>query len=657
MTLSSLLGIGTPSAPTLLLLLKATTILLVTVALAGALHKAAAGVRHLVWLVAIAAVLLLPALARWTPLDLPVLPATTTAASVTPPVRSDAILPVAATRGAESAPSATPVTPAAPFALPSLGTMLIGLWAAVALLLIARLIHGTLAVRRIVRAAQPLADDDWNDRLYDVADRLGIARAPRVVKSESIHVPFATGLLNATIVLPAECESWTPGQRDAVLIHELGHVRRRDLLGHTLGRVACAVYWFHPLVWTAARRLRDASERACDDLALRLGSRPSEYAEHLLQIVTAVGRPSVPSVALAMAQRKEFEGRMLAILDPALRREAPPRWQVASITGALMAMSLLVAAAAPAPAASATTPPAVANGSTKTVLQDPPQEPLPIAKPASQAAPEPAAAPDPRSPIVNVNPNVHVTTRTMGAAPDEFRDANPAALAKILRTDTSAQVRRVAAWGLHDHADLLVARTALVQAAESDADGEVRTMAVWALESSRDAKVTELLAHVLTRDTDAEAREMAAWALGQFAEPSSAGPLATQLAKEKSARTAATIAWAIGHVPMERAPSALTAMLTSESKQGRLMAAWALSNIADPTTMPAVRAAMQRPQESATVRALLRTALACDSTIEGLSELLKSADPGVRASAVAAMAGQRRIDPWPWPWPRPIPIP
>jgi beta-lactamase regulating signal transducer with metallopeptidase domain len=140
-------------------------------------------------------------------------------------------------------------------------------------------------------------------------------------------------------------------RRRAVLLHELAHVRRHDLIGHTLGRLALRRYWFHPLVWTAAKQLRSESERACDDLALACGARAADYAEHLLDIVTSVKRDSTPSVALAMARRKEFEGRMLAILDPDLRHSSPSRKQSAALIGSLALISIIVGAAAPSPRA------------------------------------------------------------------------------------------------------------------------------------------------------------------------------------------------------------------------------------------------------------------------------------------------------------------
>ena len=213
--------------------------------------------------------------------------------------------------------------------------LLFGIWLTVAILFAGWLTYGAMSVSRIIRRSRPLESQDWTNPLWEVADRLELEKAPRLVRSEDAKMPFACGLLHPTIVLPAECDSWTLDRRRAVLLHELAHVRRRDLVGHTIGRFACALYWFHPLVWTAAKRLRSESERACDDLALNCGARASDYAEHLLDIVTGVRHHATPAVALAMARRKEFEGRMLAILDPELRRGAPSRRQTVGLVGGL----------------------------------------------------------------------------------------------------------------------------------------------------------------------------------------------------------------------------------------------------------------------------------------------------------------------------------
>ena len=227
-------------------------------------------------------------------------------------------------------------------------TIIAVVWAAIALALVGWLAAGALAVRRIVDNARELTSPDWTMPLCEVADRLDLDTPPRLVLSDDIEMAFACGVLTPTIVLPANAESWSDDRRRAVLFHELAHVKRHDLLGHTLGRLACALYWFHPLVWTAAKNLRAESERACDDLVLSCGARPSEYAQHLLDMVTSVRKHGAPVMALPMARKKEFEGRMLAILDPAVRRASPGRMQSAAVIATVGILSLSVAAAAPA---------------------------------------------------------------------------------------------------------------------------------------------------------------------------------------------------------------------------------------------------------------------------------------------------------------------
>ena len=134
--------------------------------------------------------------------------------------------------------------------------------------------------------------------------------------SDQVEMAFAFDAFTPTIILPASAEEWSDDRRRAVLLHELAHIRRRDLIGHVIAGVACAVYWFNPFVWAAARRLRVESELASDDVVLESGVRPSDYAQHLLDLVTSVGQ-GAPTVALAMARPREFEGRLVAILDRA----------------------------------------------------------------------------------------------------------------------------------------------------------------------------------------------------------------------------------------------------------------------------------------------------------------------------------------------------
>src|SRR5512142_1593214 len=140
------------------------------------------------------------------------------------------------------------------------------------------IVAGELALRRIARQAEVAASPDWTRPLYEAADIMELAESPRLLLSADVQLPFTAGVLRPTIVLPRAAEAWDEDRRRVVLAHELAHVRRRDLVTHLLGRVACALYWFHPLVWLAARRARTEGERACDDLVLSTGARASAYA-------------------------------------------------------------------------------------------------------------------------------------------------------------------------------------------------------------------------------------------------------------------------------------------------------------------------------------------------------------------------------------------
>jgi bla regulator protein blaR1 len=112
-----------------------------------------------------------------------------------------------------------------------------------------------------------------------------LARPIRLFLSASALEPGIVGIFRPVMLLPAGIsERLTDVQLDAILMHELCHVRRRDNLAALIHMLVEAIFWFHPLVWWIGARLVDERERACDEEVLRLGSKPQDYAEGILKV-------------------------------------------------------------------------------------------------------------------------------------------------------------------------------------------------------------------------------------------------------------------------------------------------------------------------------------------------------------------------------------
>ncbi len=255
-----------------------------------------AALRHTMWACAIAAALLLAPL-RWS--------APQHVVTQTLPMVLTPTLTVAAGR------TESPL---------SLMWIAVAVWALGAVLVAFPLLTSWIELRRIVRGAREVRST-WP---------VPILTSPRV------SGPLVSGFLSPVIVLPDDASSWTASRRRAVLAHEIAHVRRRDPLTLALAHMATIVYWFHPLCWLAASRLRVESERACDDAALRIGLLPSDYAGHLLDLARAFN----PQPAISMASTSHLESRVKSILDPFVKRSSAARrnWLAAAlVTAGVMA--------------------------------------------------------------------------------------------------------------------------------------------------------------------------------------------------------------------------------------------------------------------------------------------------------------------------------
>jgi beta-lactamase regulating signal transducer with metallopeptidase domain len=230
---------------------------------------------------------------------------------------------------------------------PDIRTLLVTLWLVGVVTALLGLLRSLIRVRQLASSGTPVDDREWRHAAVVIAKRLGLRVTPDLVFSTAVATPMAGNFARPVVFLPTDAPHWDTDRRDVVLTHELTHLVRRDPLRILAARVACALYWFHPLMWIAARRSTADCELACDENVLALGVRPSTYARVLLDFANSP--TPVLSAALPIVHRHRLETRVMAILsnsDSAYQRAAGPR-RTFITTVVAVGMILMVAAIRP----------------------------------------------------------------------------------------------------------------------------------------------------------------------------------------------------------------------------------------------------------------------------------------------------------------------
>jgi len=654
-------------------LTKGTLIVLIAACLTRLLGRSPAAARHLVWSLSVGGLLLLPAMTQlpWR-LELTTLAAARDAFAPAPPAdpvvtermvlvaKNDhamrAVPSPASVNDASNLPSPQSPVPSPRSSVPSPralnpATILTLIWLAGIAWMAGRLLVGVANVRRIVRRSVP-ADDDWQELVDDARASIGAEADVRIVISAEAAMPFTSGLLRPVIVLPDSATDWTMDRRRSVLLHELAHVRRRDLVTNAVVQLACAVYWFHPLVRLAARHVRIEAERACDALVVAAGTRPSDYAGDLLEIARTMRSSATATVALAMARRSDFEGRLLAILSPDAGRNVLTATRAALVALSFVAPAAAIAAAVPAGPA---TPNAEVRNTNRVEAGDPSAASREAnVEPTSSVAGvvEPAPQEDRQAPAVTQKRDTAVP-----ALLSVLRDENAAvrlaavqslgnlsdpravdALVQALKTDTDPEVREAAAEALGE-IDSPRAVPGLIAALGSEKVGAVRAKIAWALGEIDDKRsgAVEALGAVV-RDPDAEVRRQAVWALGEL-EAATAVPMLIPALKDADTETRKQAAWALGEIQSKDAVEALTPVTKDADVEVRKQAVWALGNIEDKRALPALEAAVRDANVEVRRQAIESIGQLDDlhKAPPALITALKDEDEEVRKSAVEAL--------------------
>ena len=193
------------------------------------------------------------------------------------------------------------------------------LWLLPVGLLVAFSVVKALTIRQRLVRQRILADSETTECVRELARQLGIKKCPSVFQTQAAAQPFVWGWLRGSIYLPVGfAESCSDEQQKAVLTHELAHVARFDAGLNLLQIAAQILFFFHPLVWWANKRIREEREKCCDEIVIAgLGTKPQHYCEAIVEMLAreVQARQATPGLTTAGSTRK-IEDRINTLLTP-----------------------------------------------------------------------------------------------------------------------------------------------------------------------------------------------------------------------------------------------------------------------------------------------------------------------------------------------------
>ena len=336
------------------IVIKSTFIVALGLGVAFSLRSASAAIRHAVLLVALTSTLVLPVLlAVWPGWSVRVLPVKARRETEQLVVARDGSSATDAGNSASTIPPrdirgvTVPESGGSSASSSRGGSLdripLVAFWLFGTVLVLSWLGIGHLRLRRVARRAWPLSGGDWQELLRQESELTSVRKHVQLLSSPAINTPLTWGSVNPVILLPEDALDWPEEHRRVVLRHELAHVVRGDAFAQLLAGVVCAAYWFNPIMWIAERRLRSECERACDDRVVVSGTRPADYASHLLEVARSARSFGGPGfLAVAMARPTQLEGRLLAVLDGSRSRNAvsPENRRIIVLASAAIVLAL-----------------------------------------------------------------------------------------------------------------------------------------------------------------------------------------------------------------------------------------------------------------------------------------------------------------------------
>lgn len=227
----------------------------------------------------------------------------------------------------------------------------------------------------------------WQQRTKALASLLGLKRKPILMVSDQIGVPMTFGRIKPVILIPlGMLSNLSQVQIEALLMHEMAHILRRDYLFNAIQLVVETLYFHHPLVWFMAKKIREERETASDDIALQMGADPRAFAQALAHFQENIMSNTIPACAATGKKHQLLERiRRIVGMEPGKKK----RSGITALSFFILAATLLV----PLGFAQRAEQPAVPAEPTPAILAEP--SPEPESAPSPTLLPEPVTEPTP----------------------------------------------------------------------------------------------------------------------------------------------------------------------------------------------------------------------------------------------------------------------
>ncbi len=202
-----------------------------------------------------------------------------------------------------------------------------------------RFLGGYALVRRYKYHRVKPVMGEWERKFHDLAARIRVNKNVRLLESAMVRVPMAIGYLKPVVLLPLGALNGVPAQQmEAILVHELAHIRRRDYLVNLLQSVLEVIFFYHPVVWWLSQNIRIERENICDDIAITITGNTMEFAKAL----TNIQEMNLGSPALAAGLSGKNKNRLVnRIRRLAGKPKVKPGFAEGFIAASILLISLI----------------------------------------------------------------------------------------------------------------------------------------------------------------------------------------------------------------------------------------------------------------------------------------------------------------------------